>query len=74
MEERKQEKEEKVSTTLIALFVTTVFVTTVFEYLIYCGLLKLITLCFNLAFTWKWATGVFCIIMVLKSIFKQSND
>lgn len=69
MEERKQEKEEKVSTTVIALFVTTVF-----EYLIYCGLLKLITLCFNLAFTWKWATGVFCIIMILKSIFKQSDD
>lgn len=69
MEERKQEKEEKVSTTVITLFVTTAF-----EYLIYCGLLKLITLCFNLAFTWKWATGVFFIIMVLKSIFKQSND
>lgn len=69
MEERKQEKEEKVSTTVI-----TIIFTVAFEYLIYCGLLKLITLCFNLAFTWKWATGVFCIIMVLKSIFKQSND
>lgn len=69
MEERKQEKEEKVSTTVIALIVTVAF-----EYLIYCGLLKLITLCFNLAFTWKWATGVFLIIMVLKSIFIQSND
>ena len=69
MEERKQEKEEKVSTTVI-----TIIVATAVEYLCYCGLLKLITLCFNLAFTWKWATGVFCIIMVLKSIFKQSND
>lgn len=69
MEERKQEKEEKVSTTVITLILTVAF-----EYLIYCGLLKLITLCFNLAFTWKWATGVFFIIMVLKSIFKQSND
>lgn len=69
MEERKQEKEEKVSTTVI-----TIIVTAAFEYLIYCGLLKLITLCFNLAFTWKWATGVFCIIMILKTIFKPSND
>lgn len=69
MEERKQEKEEKVSTTVI-----TIIVAVAFEYLIYCGLLKLITLCFNLSFTWKWATGVFFIIMVLKSIFKQSND
>jgi uncharacterized membrane protein YqjE len=69
MEERKQEKEEKVSTIVIMLIVTAVF-----DYLGYCGLLKLITLCFNLAFTWKWATGVFLIIIVLKSIFKQSND
>lgn len=69
MEERKQEKEEKILITVIALIVTWAV-----EYLIYCGLLKLITLCFNLAFTWKWATGVFFIIMVLKSIFKQSND
>lgn len=69
MEERKQEKEEKVSTAVIEIIVTLIF-----EYLIYCGLLKLITLCFNLAFTWKWATGVFLIIMVLKTIFKQSGD
>ena len=69
MEERKQEKEEKVSTIVITLIITVAV-----EYLIYCGLLKLITLCFNLAFTWKWATGVFFIIMVLKSIFNQSND
>lgn len=68
MEERKQKKESGVLTSIVVIIISIVV-----EWLLYCGLFKLITLCFNLVFTWKWATGVFLIVMVLKTIFKQDD-
>lgn len=35
-----------------------------------CGLIKLITMCFGLNFSWTIATGIWLIICILKSIFK----
>lgn len=41
------------------------------EWLIICGILKLITLCFGLTFSWLWATGIWLIILILRAIFKN---
>ena len=34
-----------------------------------CGIIKLITMCFGLQFSWAIATGIWLIILVLKNIF-----
>lgn len=36
-----------------------------------CGIIKLITLCFGLTFSWLTATGVWLILCILKSIFSH---
>jgi len=41
------------------------------EWLIICGILKLITLCFGLTFSWLWATGIWLVILILRTIFKN---
>ena len=39
-------------------------------WIITCGLIKLITLCFGLAFSWPIATGIWLIIVILRSSFE----
>lgn len=34
-----------------------------------CGIIKLITMCFGLEFSWAIATGIWLIICILKGIF-----
>lgn len=36
-----------------------------------CGLIWLITACFGLAFSWPVATGIWLILLILKSVFKN---
>lgn len=43
------------------------------SWLITCGLIKLITICFGLAFSWSIATGIWLILLILKSIFSDSS-
>lgn len=40
------------------------------SWIVTCGIIKLITLCFGWTFKWSIATGIWLIICVLKSIFK----
>ena len=40
------------------------------SYLLTVGIIKLITMCFGLTFSWSIATGIWFIIILLKSIFK----
>lgn len=40
-----------------------------FSWIITCGIIKLITMCFGLTFKWSVATGIWLIICILKSIF-----
>ncbi|MBS5083799.1 MAG: hypothetical protein KH031_27025 [Clostridiales bacterium] len=40
-----------------------------FSWLVTCGIIKLITVCFGLTFKWSIATGIWLIICILKSIF-----
>lgn len=39
------------------------------SWIITCGIIKLITLCFGLTFKWSVATGIWLIILILRSIF-----
>ena len=37
-----------------------------------CGLIKLITMCFGLTFKWSIATGIWLVILILRTIFKSN--
>lgn len=39
------------------------------SWIITCGIIKLIAMCFGLTFKWSVATGVWLVICLLKSIF-----
>lgn len=43
------------------------------SWIITCGIIKLITICFGLTFKWSIATGIWLIICLLSSIFKSNN-
>lgn len=40
-----------------------------FSWIITCGIIKLITMCFGLTFKWSIATGIWLVICILRSIF-----
>lgn len=39
------------------------------SWIITCGIIKLITMCFGLEFSWAVATGIWLIILILRNIF-----
>ena len=39
------------------------------SWIVTCGIIKLITMCFGLTFKWSIATGIWLVICILKSIF-----
>lgn len=41
------------------------------SWIVTCGIIKLITLCFGLTFKWTIATGIWLIICILQSIFSN---
>ena len=41
----------------------------VISWIITCGIIKLITICFGLTFSWAIATGIWLILCLLKSVF-----
>ena len=43
------------------------------SWIITCGIIKLITLCFGWTFKWNIATGVWLILCVLKSIIESKD-
>lgn len=56
---------------LAALFI--IFAYTL-SWIVTCGLIKLITLCFGWAFSWAIATGVWIVLVILKSIFCNGSS
>ena len=42
------------------------------SWLLTCGVIKLITLCFGWTFKWSIATGIWLLICILQSIFKNN--
>lgn len=43
------------------------------SWLITCGIVKLITMCFGVAFTWRIATGIWLILLLLGSMLGVRN-
>lgn len=43
------------------------------SWIITCGLIKLITLCFGLTFSWSTATGIWLVMALLRSVFKSNT-
>lgn len=41
------------------------------SWIITCGIIKAITMCFGWTFKWSWATGIWLIICILQSIFSH---
>lgn len=42
------------------------------SWIVVCGIIKLITICFGLAFSWAIATGIWLIYILLKSLFSHN--
>ena len=40
-----------------------------FSWIVTCVIIKLITLCFGVAFSWLIATGIWLVFLLLKSVF-----
>lgn len=59
-------KENKKFIGIIVLFIIAALAV---SWLAVCGIVKLITLCFGLAFKWSIATGIWLVICILKSTF-----
>ena len=57
---------EKLITSLLTTLLTIVLF--VFSWLITCGIIYLITLCFGLQFKWIIATGIWLVIFLIKLI------
>ena len=49
-------------------------VLTAFSWIVTCGIVKLITLCFGWYFSWPIATGIWLIIILIMSVFTQSSS
>lgn len=56
---------------LAALFIIFVYA---LSWIVTCGLIKLITLCFGWAFSWAIATGIWLVILILKTIFYDGSS
>lgn len=42
------------------------------SWIVTCGIVKLITMCFGLTFSWSVATGIWLIYILLKSLFSNN--
>ncbi len=51
----------------IIVFCTLYFI----SWILTCGIIKLITMCFGLSFNWLIATGIWLIMCVVKNILKR---
>lgn len=61
-----REKAKKVDALIVILLLALCYEV---SWLITCGIIKLITICFGLTFSWAIATGIWLILCLLKSVF-----
>ena len=45
-----------------------------FNWIVICGIVKLITLCFGWTFSWPIATGIWLVMVLLRMVFVQSSS
>lgn len=43
------------------------------SWIVTCGIIKLITLCFGLTFSWLSATGIWLVLCIIQSVFGRSK-
>lgn len=43
------------------------------SWIVTCGIIKLITLCFGLAFKWSIATGIWLALVLIRAFFKSNS-
>ena len=53
----------------VLIFVVIIAVCYGLSWIVTCGIIKLITMCFGLTFKWSIATGIWLIICILRSVF-----
>ena len=58
--------------TIAVLFLMTALIA--FNWIVTCGIVKLITLCFGWTFSWPIATGIWLVMILLRMVFVQSNS
>ena len=44
------------------------------SWIVTCGIVKLIALCFGLTFSWPIATGIWLVLCLLEFFFKRRSD
>lgn len=59
-------------TTAGIIFITMLLVCYGFSWIVTCGLIKLITMCFGWTFSWGTATGIWLVMCIAKSIFSHN--
>lgn len=57
---------------LVCLIVVAILLCSV-SWILTCGVIKLITMCFGLTFKWSVATGIWLVMALLRTIFKNST-
>lgn len=67
---------KKLATGGVAVAVIIVIIAGVYfaSWLATCGIIKLITMCFGLTFKWSVSTGIWLILILLKSIFGKTVE
>lgn len=68
-------KKEKNKDNMLAIMLTALIVIgfLALSWIVNCGIIKLITMCFGLKFKWSIATGIWLIILIARSIFKNND-
>lgn len=49
-------------------------ITIIVSFLVNAGVVKLLSLCFGFAFSWKLALGIWLVSLALKNIFRQEKN
>lgn len=45
-----------------------------FSWIVTCGVIKLITICFGLKFKWSIATGIWLVMCLARTVFKNNSS
>ena len=59
-----------------ALLLTIIFLVVAFgfSWILTCGVIKLITMCFGWQFKWSIATGIWLVMCLARTVFKNSSN
>ena len=70
-------KSKKIITTGGSALLLTIIVLVVafgFSWIVTCGVIKLITMCFGWQFKWSIATGIWLVMCLARTVFKNSSN